>query len=257
MTPRLIAVAVLSVSTLAAAQNPPASDPQALSYAAQSIAALTGGASISDVTLTGSVTWNGNDTGSATLMALGTGESRMDLTLGSGPRSEIRDTQTGTPIGKWINPDSSSGPYASQNCSTDAAWFFPALSSLAAGTNVVLSYVGQETRNGAAVQHIQSYVYQANWPAGVTPSPQQLSTMDFYLDASSLLPAAVMFNAHPDDDASTNLAFEVDFTNYQSISGFAVPMHIQRFQQGSLMIDLVLSSASFNSGISLSNFSAN
>ena len=257
MTPRLIVVAVLSLSALAVAQNPPASDPQALSYAAQSIAALTGGTSINDVTLTGSVTWNGNDTGNATLMALGTGESRMDLTLGSGTRSEIRDAQTGTPLGKWINPDSSSGVYASQNCSTDAAWFFPALSSLAVGANVVLSYIGQETRNGTAVQHIQSYIYQANWPAGATPSPQQLSAMDFYLDASSLLPIAVTFNAHPDDDANTNLVFEVDFTNYQSFSGVVVPMHIQRVQQGSLMIDLVVASASFNSGLSLSTFSTN
>jgi hypothetical protein len=33
------------------AQNPVVSDPQALSYAAQSIAAMTGGATISDVTL--------------------------------------------------------------------------------------------------------------------------------------------------------------------------------------------------------------
>jgi hypothetical protein len=257
MLPRLIAAAVLFLSCFAIAQNPPASDPQALSYAAQSIAALTGGTSISDVTLTGSVTWNGNATGNATLMALGTGESRMDLALGSGTRSEIRDAQTGTQLGQWINPDSSSGSYASQNCWTDASWFFPALGSLAAAPNVVLSYIGQETRNGAAVQHIQSYIYQANWPTGMTPSAQQLSTMDFYLDASSLLPTAVVFNAHPDNDAGNNLAVEVDFSNYQSISGVMLPMHIQRSQQGSLIVDLVLSSAAFNSGLSLSSFSIN
>jgi len=73
---------------------------------------------------------------------------------------------------------------------------------LAAGSNVVLSYIGQETRNGSKVQHIQSYVYQANWPSGATPSPMQLSTTDFYLDASSLLPVAITFNAHPDNDAT-------------------------------------------------------
>jgi hypothetical protein len=203
------------------------------------------------------VTWSGSDTGTATLMALGTGESRMELGLGSGTRSEIRDAQTGTQLGKWINPDNTSGAYTSHNCWTDAVWFFPALGSLATGPNVVLSYVGQETRNGAAVQHIQSYIYQPNWPSGVTPSPQQLSTVDFYLDASSLLPVAVTFNAHPDNDASTNLGVEVDFTDYQSVSGVMVPMHIQRFQQGSLMVDLVLSTASFNTGLSLSNFSIN
>ena len=253
----LIVAVALSLATFAFAQNQPPSDPQAVSYAAKSIAALTGGTGINDATLTGSVTWAGNDTGTATLMALGTGESRMDLVLGSGTRTEIRDAQTGTQLGKWINPDSSSGSYAPQNCWTDAAWFFPVLGSLAAGPNVVLSYIGQETRNGAAVQHIQSYVYQANWPSGVSPSPMQLSTIDFYLDASTLLPVAEIFNSHPDSDASTNLTFEVDFTNYQSVSGEMVPMRIQRFQQGSMLIDFVLSGTSFNSGLSLSNFSIN
>jgi len=100
--------AVLFITSLAFPQTPPASDPQAPSYAALSIAALTGGTSITDVTLTGTVTWNGSDSGNATLMALGTGESRMDLVLGNGTRTEIRDAQTGTQLGKWVNPDSSS-----------------------------------------------------------------------------------------------------------------------------------------------------
>ncbi len=250
-------VAILFLASIAVAQNPPASDPQALSYAAQSITALTGGTSVTDVTLTGSVTWNGTDTGTATLMALGTGESRMDLALGSVTRTEIRDAQTGAQIGKWVNPDSTSGQYASQNCWTDAVWFFPALGSLATGPNVVLSYLGQETRNGSVVQHIQSYIYQSNWPSGVTPSPQQLSTMDFYLDATTFLPVAIVFNAHPDSDANSNLAIEVDLANYQSMSGVAVPTHIQRFQQGALMVNLTVTSATFNTGLSLSTFAVN
>jgi len=247
---------VLTIPTLTFGQKAPASDPQALSYAAHSIAALTGGNAISDVTLTGSVTWtdSGSDTGTATLRALGTGESRMDLALTSGTRTEIRDAQTGTPLGKWVNSDSTSGNFASQNCWTDPVWFFPALGSLAAGPNVVLSYIGQETRNGGIVQHIQSYFYDPNWPVGVTPTDQQLSTMDFYLDATALLPVAVTFNAHPDNNASTNLLVEIDFTNYQNVNGALVPMHVQQYSQGNLSVDLVLTGASFNTGLPLSIF---
>lgn len=250
---------LVSTPILLLAQTQPASDPQALSFAAQSIAALTGGVSISDVTMTGSVTWDASDseTGTATLRALGTGESRMDLALSSGTRTEIRDAQTGTALGEWINPDNTSGQHTSQNCWTDAVWFFAALGSLVAGPNVVLLYIGQTTWNGATVQHVQSYVYQANWPAGLTPTPQQLSTMDFYLDATTLLPAAVTFNAHPDNDANTNLATEVDFTNYQAISGAMIPTHVQRYQQGNLLVDLTVSGASFNTGLSLSTFAIN
>lgn len=253
----LVAITLLVCS--ASAQNqPPASNSQALTYAAGSIAALTGSTTVSDVTLTGTVTWygGGSDTGTSTLRALGTGESRMDLALTSGTRTEIRDAQTGVQLGKWINPNGTSGNFAFQNCWTDAVWFFPVLGSLAAGPNVVLSYIGPETWNGESVQQIQSYVYQPN-QVGLSPSPQQLSTMNFYLDATTLLPAAVTFNAHPDNGATTNLLVEVDFSNYQAVSGVAVPMHIQRYQQGNLMADVVVTGASFNTGLSLSIFTFN
>jgi hypothetical protein len=258
---RLTAVTLVAIAFLtyyASAQNPlPASNPQAAAYAAQSFTAMTGSTTISDITLTGTVTWNaGTDTGTATLRALGTGESRLDLALSSGNRTEIRDAQTGAPIGRWINPNNASGAFALQNCQTDAVWFFPALGSLALGPNVVLSYVGQESRNGATVQHIQSYVYQPGQTstAGVGP---QLSTMDFYLDVTTLLPVAITFNTHPDNNAATNLLVEIDFSNYQAIGGVAVPMHIQRYLQGNLMVDLVLSAASFNTGLPLSTFTIN
>jgi hypothetical protein len=257
LSTRLFLAICLLVPSTAFTQGQPASDPQALAYAAQSIAAMTGRTTISDVTLTGSVTWTGTDTGTATLRALGTSESRMDLALSSGIRSEIRDAQTGAQLGQWINPDNSSGQFAFQNCQTDAVWFFPALGSLSVGPNIVLSYIGQESRNGGTVQHIQSYVYQPNWPAGMSPTPQQLSTMDFYLDATTLLPVAVTFSAHPDSDATTNLLVEIDFANYQAISGAMVPMRIQRYSQGSLIVDVTVSGASFNSGIPLSVFAVN
>jgi hypothetical protein len=248
----------LTAPYIVIAQGQPPSDPQAVAFAAQSIAALIGGNTITDVTLTGTVTWNGSgtDSGSATLRALGSSESRMDLSLSSGTRTEIRDAQTGTPLGQWFNPNGASGHFAFQNCWTDAVWFFPALGSLAAGPNVVLSYVGQENRNGGAVQHIQSSIYQPNPPSG-RPAPQQLSSMDFYLDATTFLPVAVTFKAHPDNNALENLPVEVDFSNYQSTNGVVVPMHIQRYQQGNLFVDVVTSGVTFNSGLALSIFAIN
>ncbi|HEV2395823.1 MAG TPA: hypothetical protein VGS27_02625 [Candidatus Sulfotelmatobacter sp.] len=236
------------------------SSTQALTYAAQAMAALTGGNAITDVTLTGTGAWTlgpETDNGNATFLASGTNESRMDLTLSSGTRTEIRDAQTGTRIGEWIAPNQSSGMFAYHNCVTDAVWFFPALGSLAGGSNIVFTYIGQETRNGQSVQHIQSYQPSSTalGPSGF--NPQQLSVMDFYLDSVTFLPSSITFNVHPDNDSASNLLVEIDFSNYQTVNGFSVPMHIQKYLQGTLLIDLTVSTAAFNTGIPLSEFAIN
>jgi len=259
MRQSLIFALILTVSSLALAQGQPASDPQALAFAAQSIAAITGGSSVNDVTLTANAAWTGSDTetGNATLKALGTGESRVDLVLSGGTRTEIRDASTGFAQGKWTAQDGSSGPFESHNCFTDAVWFFPTLTSLSAGANVVLSYIGPETRNGTEVQHLQSYIYQPSQNAGGDPSPQQLSTMDFYLDASTLLPVAITYNMHPDEDANANILVEIDYSHYQMLGGVSVPLRIQRYSQGTLLLDLTVTSAEFNIGLALSTFAIN
>ncbi len=245
----------LLVAFFASAQNLPVSDPQALSLAAQSLAAMTGATAVSDVTLTGNVTWvAGSDmeTGTGAFLAKGTGESRVDLTLSGGKRSDIRNSSNGVPQGAWIWNGGASSAYALHNCWTDATWFFPALTSLAASDpSIVLSYVGLESRSGAYVQHLHSYRYAGN-SAALT---KQWSTMDFYLDAASLLPFAVMFNVHADNDANINIPVEVDFSNYQLSNGFQVPTHIQKYLQGGLVLDFVVTGVVVNSGLPDSEFS--
>jgi len=230
----------------------PANDPQAVTLANTAIAALTGGTVIRDVTLTGNVV-SGTDSGTATLKAMPRGESRMDLELSGGTRSEVRDAQTGVQLGRWTNPDGTSGYFAAPNCRTDAAWFFPALGSLAGGPNIVLSYIGQETRNGVSVQHLQSHVYQS----GQLGSAIQFSTMDFYLDASTLLPVSIAYDVHPDNNVKASFPVEVDFADYQQMGGIEIPAHIRSYQQGSLMLDLSITSGSFNTGLSISIFAIN
>ena len=61
---------------------------------------------------------------------------------------------------------------------------------------------------------------------------QAVSTEDMYLDGTSLLPVAFISNVHPDNDASTNIALEIDFSNYQVVNGVQIPMHVQRLISG-------------------------
>lgn len=231
------------------AQNPPPSDPQALSLVSQSITALSSGTSISDVTLSGTASWSngtGSETATATLLAKGTGESRFDMTLSAGPRSEIRNDASATYQGELLATDGSVNPWAFQNCLVNATWFFPQLSVLGVtgDSSLIFVYIGQETRNGAAVQHIQSYRYSSI----NTASTRQSSTMDIYLDASSLLPVAFVFNIQS-IDGSQSIPVEVDFASYQSVSGVQIPFRIQRYVAGNLGFDLSVASEQLNSGL--------
>ncbi len=243
---------VLASSSCLFSQNqPPVSDPQALSLVSQSITALTGGTRIYDVTLNGTATCSngsGSETANATLMAKGTGESRFDMTLSAGPRSEIRNDGSSNTLGELLVPDGSILPWGLQNCMVNAVWFFPHLSVLGVtgDSTLIFSYIGQESRNGIAVQHIQSYRYSR---ADATTT-RQLSTMDIYLDAASFLPTAFIFNIHPENAvAQQSIPVEVDFSNYQSLNGVLVPFRIRRYVTGGLGFDFTVGTAQFNAGL--------
>ena len=78
--------------------------------------------------------------------------------------------------------------------------------------------------------------------------------MDVYFDPQSFLPVVLDFNTHPDIDAGTNLPVEIQFGNFQSMGGVLVPLEIQKYLQGSLLLNLAVSNASINSGVPPSTF---
>jgi hypothetical protein len=239
----LLAVGLLVAPTISFAQ----SDPRALAFAAQSITALTGGTQVNDVTLTGNATMTiGSNVGSgtATFSAKGRYESRIDLNLDNGQRTEIRNSTSG-PLAEWIGSDGNSHLFAQQNCLTDAVWFYPTFSSLASANdpNQTLSYIGLETLNGTSVQHLHSV-----WTG------QQLTSMDFYLDATTLLPVATDFSAHPDTDPNTNIAVQILFSSFGNQNGIQIPYHIQEIFNGNLLLDFTATTATVNSGLQDSLF---
>lgn len=257
----LVCLLVLTFSPKLAGQTiptPSASDPQAVALAGKALIALTGSVQVSDVTLTGTATRTaGSDieTGTITLKALGATNSRMDLSTASGTRSEIRTNASGFPQGIWMGPDGTTHGMAGHNRLTDAVWFFPAFSILneAGSANVLATYVGQETRNGSSVQHIR-----LTQPTSATGDPTGLlallSTEDVYLDANSLLPVAILFNTHPDNNAGQNIPVEIDFSNYQPTGGAQVPLTIQELLNNSPLLNITIQTVTLNSGLTLSQF---
>jgi hypothetical protein len=88
----------------------------------------------------------------------------------------------------------------------------------------------------------------------VAATIQSLSAEDVYLDASSYLPLFLDFNTHPDDDLGRNIPVDIAFGAYQHIGGVTVPTRLQKFLNGTLLLDLSISSAKVNSGLPASNF---
>lgn len=235
------------------AQISPTINSQAITLATKSLLAMTGGASVKDITLhvtATSIAGSDNESGPGILSAKSTTESRVDLNLSDGTQSEVRTSSHGGPADQWKSGDGKVIAAAQHNGWTDAAWFFPALSSLAqvANPNYVFSLVGQEQHDGLTVEHLR---ISQSFPSDTKNILRvgQLSAMDFYLDPTSFLPLAVSFNTHPDSDMNTNIPIEVRFADYRSVNGVQVPFHIQRLLNGSLALDIVVTNAVINSGM--------
>ena len=120
---------------------------------------------------------------------------------------------------------------------------------------MAIVYVGSESKAGLAVQHVRFSRLVPGQRANAAALIQQLSAMDVYLDAASYLPVAFDFNVHPDDDAGLSLPVEVQFGDYRLVNGVRTPFRIQKSLQGSLLLDIALSSATINSGLTGSLFS--
>jgi hypothetical protein len=235
------------------------SSPQALALLQKSLAALTGGQSISDVTLSGTarrIAGSDDESGTATLKALASGAGRMDLSLTSGNRSEIVNLASNGPAGSWSGPDGVSHAMAYHNLLTEPSWFFPAfaISRRVSDSSFVSTYFGHETRDGQAVEHISvSQAAPFPDPPGA-PAFAHLTQVDFFLDSTTLFPAAIAFNIHPDNNALLDLPVEIRFSDYRAVNGAQIPFHIQKFLNNSILLDFQAQSVTPNSGLSAGLF---
>lgn len=282
--PLLVLLAIVPFAIPLAAQqtastSPATSDPQAVALLQKSLAAITGGAVITDVTLTGSahrIAGSDDEIGTATLIAMAPSYSKMTLNLSDGPRVEIRNP-AGTPlsgvtppnapasaqgpqlVGATSGPDGVLHPIKPNNLLTEPTWFFPAftLARILQSQQWALSYVGSESLDNQAVVHIRA---TEQFPAIASNSPriafllQHLSQVDIYIDPVTSLPFAVGFNAHPDTNASFDIPNQIRYSDYRTINGAQTALHAQKYVNNSLTLDLRFTAVTFNSGLTSTQF---
>ena len=243
------------------------SSAQATALLQKSLAALVGNTSLFDITLTGTVrqiTGSDDESGSAMLKASANGSSRLDFSFASGNSSQVSSLFAASPVGSWSGPDNASHVLAFHNLLAETAWFSPNLvvarrllpTALPARNTFIATYIAHETLNGQAVEHI-AVSQSAPFPdAPGVPTFTHLSQVDLYLDSTTLLPAAISFNLHPDNNALLDLPVQVLFSDYRFVSGIQVPFRVQKFLNNSLILDLQFNSVAVNSGFSASSFSS-
>jgi hypothetical protein len=257
----LITFARSAMAQQATASAPQAavSAPQATALLQQALAALSGGHPISDVTLTGTAQYiagSDEESGTAVLKAIAAGASSLSLNLSSGTRSEIQNCSTMPPSGAWSGPDGVSHAIVDHNLHTVPSWFFPifTVAQELSVSGYVAIYVGQETRKGQTVQHVS-----VSQPVASSYDPtalfQHLSQVEIYLDSGTLLPSAISYNVHPDDNGLLDLPIEVQFTDYRTVNGSQIPFHIQKFMNNTLLLDVQAESVTLNTGLSAAAFS--
>jgi hypothetical protein len=258
---RFVSLLVLiSFARSATAQQATSSATQANAFFQQALTALSGGNPISDVTLTGTaqrIAGSDNESGTTVLKAIAAGASSINMSLPSGTRMEVQNCSSAPPTGTWSGPDGISHAIAYHNLLTGPAWFFPAftIAQGLADSGYVATYIGPETRNGQAVQHVSlsQPPLIPSTPGG--PSPGHLSQVDFFLDSTTFLPAAITFNVHPDNNLLLDIPVEINFSSYTAVNGAQVPYHIQKYINNTLTLDLQLQNATFNSGLTVGSFS--
>jgi hypothetical protein len=228
----------------------PVRDPQALTAIASSLKALTGGTTVNDVILQTTASYvagSDEESGTATLTASGNLMSLVQLNLSGGTREEIRSG----PAGVWIGPDGAAHSMFTNNCWTDASWFFPVLTleAVSANPQLSVSYLGPDTSKGTPLIHLRVASVLSGQDPTVTALVTTLSTMDLYLGPQSLLPLVLDFNVQPDTGISMNVPVEMRFGNFQTVSGVLVPFDIQKYLQGTLLLDFKVANVTVNSSV--------
>jgi hypothetical protein len=275
----LFCVFYLSAAAQQSTSTNGAQTSQAASLLQQSLVAMTGGAPISDVTMTGTVTATQSsgttESGTITLVATAAGQSQITASLPSGTWTTTENYAVSPRTATYTGPNGTNQDAASQHfMGPSPAWFCPALLIAAASAqNFVATYVDQETLNGTTVQHVSIWPQSQNVSgafvgvgqqviAGPAPSPSpRLGQHDVYLSVSSMLPQVMTIwatgNVPQNSGKSTTLAApilipeHVQFFNYQAIQGIAVPLHIQFLVNGAVVMDIQLSSVRFNTGATI------
>jgi len=254
-------VSTLSLGAFALAQtNSTPTDVSGAALRTKALVLLSGGSEVHDVALTGKVrriAGSVDETGTAVLKGLASGEMRLDMNFPSGPRNEIRASTEKGPAGSWSGPDGKPHAIMAHNLKADdVIWFSPVLMlhKLAQSSGVSVTETASTTHRGRAVLHLHiAQAADSRLPAYAIKLVEHADEMELYLDAATFLPASATFNTHPERDLGRDIPVEVRFSDYRNVNGAQVPFRVEEYLNRMLVLDLQFEAAALNTGLTAIN----
>ncbi len=209
---------------------------------------------VQQIQMSGTADWfagDVQDSGTVTLTASSNGGTQVQFSLGtSGSRTESQSMANGYMSCQWAGSDGIAHPILSGACWRPVFWFLPAMSLqpslLLANSSVVDRGIGTVGASEGTYRIIQAQV----WPSDALPEDTAqiaaTSATIVGLDPSSLLPMVVAYSVPTDSGAMSLIAIEIHYSDYHVVDGVQIPFTIQRYVNGSLQIQISLSSTQIN-----------
>jgi hypothetical protein len=257
---RLVLFSLVFLSShFAAAQQPssppspqaPQRDTQAIAILQQSVATM---ASIAptDSTASGTVTiveGSTTQSGSIQILTRGTSQTAETLTLPDGKREVVYSNGDA----KEINGSGSANPPLELIVSDQCPDFpLPLLLSALNNSDESFRYIGQETLNGVAVQHVQIWNSFASKRRLQKLAP--FSLKDIWIDIQSGTPLKIAYSRRAGGGAVPAIPIEVTFSNYTKVNGVLYPFQINKSMTGTPWQTITIQSVSFNTGLTATQF---
>lgn len=238
--------------------TPVTKDPQAIAILNQSLNAVGGLAainSVQDYQGTGNITfyWAGEEIqAAATVQGMGVTNFRIDASVPAGTRTWAVNGASGV----LITPDGKRAPAALYNLMTSGSMTLPwvRIASAVTDATTTITYLGLVSQSGQQVHQIHfapSVLPSTGAPLDGLPN---IGSFDVYIAPSTFLIAALMETIHSESNFSVTLPHEIDFANYQTSQNLAVPFAISEKINGQQTWSLVLTSISFNNGLTSAIF---
>ena len=239
----LFLLCILELTLLAKAQSPPR-DAAAVNIMGNALTAMGGNQSYVDSRASGTVTEQG-ETDSFQIETQAPNNLRVDISRSTGSTTLIINSghgavQNADTSVTWLNPTNTAARYND---------YVPAYSvcSQYGNTNVGVANNGTDVVNGSTANIVEmTPPNDTTW--NVQPPPT-----DVYVDQATNYVVKLKWTNYS-EDATYRQTVEVYYSEYQNISGIAVPFHQMTYVDGQLDSDLHITSFAFNVGVPSADF---